>query len=62
MSTILHEVVASAETEIIGVDFVELNPLYDPADTTAINVAGFVTQFISSYFWKQSLLKKELGS
>ncbi|HUT79745.1 MAG TPA: formimidoylglutamase [Candidatus Bathyarchaeia archaeon] len=41
------------ETNLIGMDLVELNPLYDTADTTAINAANFLVQFASSYFLKR---------
>jgi formimidoylglutamase len=41
------------KTNLIGMDIVELNPLYDTADTTAINAANFLVQFISSIFWKE---------
>jgi formimidoylglutamase len=41
-----------AQTNIVGMDIVELNPLYDTADTTAINAANFLVQFIASYFKK----------
>ncbi len=40
------------QTKIIGMDIVELNPLYDTADTTAINAANFLVQFVSSYYRK----------
>ncbi len=42
------------ETNLIGMDIVELNPLYDTADTTAINAANFIVQFASSYFLKRN--------
>jgi len=41
-----------SETEVIGMDIVELNPLFDTADTTAINAAMFFVQFCASYFLK----------
>jgi formimidoylglutamase len=43
----------ATKTNLIGMDIVELNPLYDTADTTAINAANFLVQFISSIFWKE---------
>ncbi len=47
---VIHEI--TQQTKIIGMDIVELNPLYDTADTTAINAANFLVQFVSSYYWK----------
>ncbi|NHJ84173.1 MAG: formimidoylglutamase [Asgard group archaeon] len=47
---IIHQI--TLRTNIIGIDIVELNPLYDTADTTAINAANFLVQFVSSYYWK----------
>ena len=52
ITKIIHRVIS--ETEIIGMDIVELNPLYDTADTTAINAANFLVQFVASYYWKKS--------
>lgn len=52
INRIIHEVVK--ETNIKGMDLVELNPLYDTADTTAINAANFLVQFVASYYWKNS--------
>lgn len=48
---IIHSV--AVKTNLIGMDIVELNPLYDTADTTAINAANFLVQFVSSAFWKE---------
>ncbi|MBN1330846.1 MAG: formimidoylglutamase [Candidatus Heimdallarchaeota archaeon] len=42
-------------TNLVGMDIVELNPLYDTADTTAINAANFLVQFASSYFLKRKI-------
>ncbi|NHJ48196.1 MAG: formimidoylglutamase [Asgard group archaeon] len=42
----------TTQTNIVGMDIVELNPLYDTADTTAINAANFFVQFVASYFHK----------
>ncbi|MEA2070094.1 MAG: formimidoylglutamase [Asgard group archaeon] len=42
----------TAKTPIAGMDIVELNPVYDTADTTAINAASFVVQFIASFYRK----------
>ena len=49
---IIHSV--AVKTNLIGMDIVELNPLYDTADTTAINAANFLVQFVSSAFWKEN--------
>lgn len=51
INMIIHKV--TSKTNIVGMDIMELNPIYDTADTTAINAANFLTQFIASYFWKQ---------
>ncbi|MFW9923397.1 MAG: formimidoylglutamase [Candidatus Thorarchaeota archaeon] len=56
INQLIHEMVTS--TSIVGMDIVELNPLYDTADTTAINAANFVTQFVASYYWKQNKKNK----
>ncbi len=45
------------ETNIAGMDIVELNPIYDTADTTAINAANFLVQFAATYFWKRREIK-----
>ena len=50
VNQIIHEV--TSKTNILGMDIVELNPLYDTADTTAINAANFLVQFVASYYWK----------
>ena len=50
INQIIHEVVK--KTPILGMDIVELNPLYDTAETTAINAANFLVQFVASYYWK----------
>ena len=47
----------AAKTNLIGMDIVELNPLYDTANTTAINAANFLVQFVSSVFWKEKSKK-----
>ncbi|NHJ39260.1 MAG: formimidoylglutamase [Asgard group archaeon] len=42
------------QTNIAGMDIVELNPLYDTADTTAINAANFLVQFVASHLNKKT--------
>ncbi|NHK32707.1 MAG: formimidoylglutamase [Asgard group archaeon] len=49
---IIKEVVN--QTNVAGMDIVELNPLYDIADTTAINAANFFVQFAASHFIKKA--------
>ena len=57
VSKLIHEVVT--QTNNIGMDIVELNPIYDTADTTAINAASFLVQFVSSFYWKEAKRKME---
>jgi formimidoylglutamase len=47
---IIHQTVLAHPP--VGMDILELNPLYDTADTTAINAANFAVQFISSFLWR----------
>jgi len=54
---IIHQVVT--QTEILGMDIVELNPIYDTSDTTALNAANFLVQFVSSFYWKESKKKAD---
>ena len=54
ITKIIHNVIT--ETETIGMDIVELNPLYDTADTTAINAANFLVQFVATYYRKKDRL------
>lgn len=42
------------QTNVVGMDIVELNPLYDIADITAINAANFFVQFAASHFLKKT--------
>ncbi len=57
INQIIHEIVVN--TNIIGMDIVELNPLFDTADTTAINAANFLVQFVASIYWKMDKDKTE---
>ncbi|MCF2142978.1 MAG: formimidoylglutamase [Candidatus Heimdallarchaeota archaeon] len=52
IAQIIRKVVS--ETNTIGMDIVELNPIYDTADTTAINAALFLVEFCASHFYKHS--------
>ena len=51
INQIIHKIVKS--TSVLGMDIVELNPVYDTAETTAINAANFLVQFVASYYWKR---------
>ncbi|MBD3189421.1 MAG: formimidoylglutamase [Candidatus Heimdallarchaeota archaeon] len=52
VANIIHEIIK--ETNVVGMDIVELNPVYDISDITAINAASFICRFVSSFYWKKA--------
>lgn len=52
VAKIMHEIIK--ETKVVGMDIVELNPVYDTSDITAINAASFICRFVSSFYWKEA--------